>query len=103
MVALGQDHRCEGAACGVLFDLPRKQLLKRFFSDEPWTDDDDDALAELVGSGDGWWRHELGEDFVLEFGWRDGAFRMELASRHGLGESFAGVVVPEATPNPRTI
>jgi hypothetical protein len=82
---------------------PVKQLLKRFFSDEPWTDDDDDALAELVGSRDGWWRHELGEDFVLEFGWRDSAFRMELASRHGLGESFAGVVVPEATPNPRTI
>ena len=29
---------------------PVKQLLKRYFSDQPWTDADDDALAELVGA-----------------------------------------------------
>lgn len=82
---------------------PAKKLLKRFFSDDPWTVDEDAALAELVGSGDGWWRHDLGEDFVLEFGWRDGVFRMDVAVRRGIGETFAGPVVPEATPNPRTI
>ena len=82
---------------------PVKKLLKRFFSDEPWADSDDDALAELVGSGNGWWRHELDDDFEIGFGWRDGAFRMEPAPRHASGETFDGPVVPEATPNPRTI
>jgi hypothetical protein len=82
---------------------PVKKLLKRFFSDETWTDDDDDALAELVGSGDGWWRHELDDDLVFEFGWRNGAFRMEPAPRPPSGDTFDGPVVPEATPNPRTI
>ena len=82
---------------------PVKQLLKQFFSDQPWTAADDDALAALVGAGDGWWRHELDEDFELEFGWRDGGFRMELAPRPVAGDTFAGPVVPEATPNPRTI
>jgi hypothetical protein len=82
---------------------PVKQLLKRFFSAEAWTSDDDDALAELVGAGTGWWRHELDDDFRLEFGWREGAFRMKLPERALGGEMFAGPVVPEATPNPRTI
>jgi len=82
---------------------PVKGLLKRFFSDGPWLATDDDALAALVGPGSGWWRHELDRDVELEFGWRDGAFRIELAPRHELGETFAGPVTPEATPNPRTI
>jgi hypothetical protein len=82
---------------------PVKKLVKQFFSDAPWTADDDRALGDLVGPGDGWWRYPLDDDFALEFGWRAGAFRIELASRHVAGESFAGPVVPEATPNPRTI
>jgi hypothetical protein len=82
---------------------PVKQLLKRFFSDGAWTAADDDALAALVGSGAGWWRHDLDDDFRIEFGWRDGAFRMHVDARPIRGEMFAGPVVPEATPNPRTI
>jgi len=82
---------------------PAKKLLKRFFSDEPWTDGDDGALADLVGPGAGWWRHDLDEDFALEFGWRDGAFRIELVPRRMRDDTFGGPVVPEATPNPRTI
>ena len=82
---------------------PVKGLLKRFFSDGPWLAIDDDALAALVGPGSGWWRYELDDDFGFEFGWRDGAFRIELTPRHDLGETFAGPVVPEATPNPRMI
>lgn len=82
---------------------PVKGLLKRFFSDAPWRADDDDALAVLVGAGNGWWRHELDDALDLEFGWRDGAFRIEPAPRDMLGETFVGPVVPEATPNPRTI
>jgi hypothetical protein len=82
---------------------PVKKLLKRFFSDEPWTDADDRSLADLVGPGDGWWRHELDDGLVLEFGWRGGSFRLEPSARATLGETFDGPVVPEATPNPRTI
>jgi hypothetical protein len=82
---------------------PVKRLLKRFFSNDVWTEEDDRALADLAGSGGGWWRHELDDDLTFEFGWRDGAFRMELGRRDRLGDTFAGAVVPEATPNPRTI
>jgi Scaffold protein Nfu/NifU N terminal len=61
----------------------------------------------LVGPGEGWWRHELDAGFVLEFGWRSGAFRIELSRSSTVDESFDatfdGAVVPEATPNPRTI
>ena len=40
---------------------------------------DDDALADLVGSGNGWWRYDLDDTFNFAFGWRDGAFRLGLA------------------------
>ncbi len=109
-----------------------KGLIKQFFSDRPWTTDDAQALADLVGPGEGWWSHVLGGDFELEFGWRDGDFRLELSpAAHGaepaepddsepdaderedsiehvdrvelMADTFATSVVPEATPNPRTI
>lgn len=82
---------------------PVKKLLKRFFSDESWTGAEDQSLAELVGPGDGWWQHELDDDLGFEFGWRDGSFRLEVSPRPTLAETFDGPVVPEATPNPRTI
>ena len=102
---------------------PVKALLKRFFSAERWTLSDDDALADLVGRGDGWFRHELDNRFVFEYGWRSGTFRLELSRVHNdqassrpgtqpaarvqdaqaLEDTFDGLVVPEATPNPRTV
>jgi len=90
---------------------PVKALLKRFFSAEPWTDDHDAQLAQLVndspGDRDRWWRYGLDDDIALEFGWRDGRFRIELSTDSNtidsLAETFDGSVVPEATPNPRTI
>src|SRR5258708_14775069 len=69
---------------GLAALAPVKKLLERFFSDEPWTADEDGALADLVGSGDGWWRHDLDDDFGLAFGWRDGTFRIDVAPRHPL-------------------
>jgi hypothetical protein len=105
---------------------PVKKLLKQFFSDETWKPADDDALAALVGPGAGWWRHELDNRFDFEFGWRAGAFRLELsalanggppapslpapvpavagtAAAADLAATFDGPVAPEATPNPRSI
>ena len=82
---------------------PVKQLLKRFFSGEPWSADDDRALAELVGPGRGWWRYDLDDDLTLQFGWRHDAFKLDAGARGWLGETFDGPVTPEATPNPRSI
>lgn len=82
---------------------PVKKLLKRFFSAGPWTAADDDALADYVGTGEGWWRYALDDDFGIEFGWRAGAFRIELAGSPDPGGAMPGSVGAEATPNPRTM
>ena len=96
---------------------PVKQLEKRFFSEVPWTREDDDALADAIGPGaDGAARYELEPGLTLLWGWEDGRFRLRVASDEPaaaptdddatameLGPLFEGVVVPEATPSPRTI
>ena len=97
---------------------PVKQLLKRFFSDAEWTAAEADALADVVGTGSGGSRHELGPGLTLVWKWDDDRFRLGIESdeeaapppgagdapaRAGLGETFDGAVVPEATPSPRTI
>lgn len=100
---------------------PVKQLLKRFFSDAPWTEDDDNALADAIGApgggaGDG--RHELEPGLTLVWMWESGRFQLRLEGDEREGSStaftpngadadledlFDGAVVPEATPSPRTI
>lgn len=93
---------------------PVKTLLKRYLSTGPWGPEDDDALAAAVGGGEGWWRRELDDDLALEFGWEAGRFRVRVegqgagapdaaAAGDPLAATFDGPVVPEATPNPRTI
>jgi scaffold Nfu/NifU family protein/HEAT repeat protein len=99
---------------------PVKQLLKQFFSGAAWTDDDDRALAEIVGTGSGGGSHELEPGLTLAWTWEGGRFRLRVESdaAHApaapeapgdrdaatdLGETFDGDVVPEATPSPRTI
>jgi hypothetical protein len=91
---------------------PVKTLLKRYLSTGPWTAEDDEALAAAVGPGEGWWLRSLDDDLVLEFGWKDGRFTVgvltdlgyaPLTPANSLAASFDGPVVPEATPNPRTI
>lgn len=96
---------------------PTKAALKRFFSLEPWGPEDEAALAAAVGPGDGWWRRELDDDLTLEYGWGPSGFTVAVAGgeplppaavppdegRAGLAATFDGPVVPEATPNPRTV
>ena len=99
---------------------PVKQLQKRFFSDAPWTADHDEALADAFGPGvAGMSSFELEPGLTLVWGWEDGRFRLRVASDEPasrddpatgddapsaeLDDLFDGVVVPEATPSPRTI
>jgi hypothetical protein len=99
------------AVMGLPFEAlgPVKGLLRRYLSAGPWTAEDDDALAAAVGAGEGWWERELDEDVSLAFGWQDGRFRVAVRSAvtastsPALDLAFDGPVVPEATPNPRTI
>jgi hypothetical protein len=108
---------------------PVKQALKRFFSDAPWTADDDAALADIVGPGSGGGHYELEPGLTLTWDWEDERFRLRVhgddapdrgdppepfsaaressgdrfAAENGFGATFDGVVTPEATPSPGTI
>jgi hypothetical protein len=114
LVRAAFEHLTTDAFVALPFEAlgPTKALLKRFFSLERWTDADDDALAAAVGAGEGWWERSLDEDLTLAFGWQGGRFGVRVASAgpdpapasaHALAGTFDGPVVPEATPNPRTI
>jgi hypothetical protein len=96
---------------------PTKALLKRYFSLGPWGPADDEALARAVGPGEGSWQRALDDDLVLAYGWEDGRFSVRVTTTAvasppaatssradaSLAPTFDGPVVPEATPNPRTI
>jgi hypothetical protein len=122
------EHDLTAKAVGQLTDVvqglslealaPVKRLLKRFFSTEVWTDDDDEALADAIESAAGSGRHELEPGLTLVWGYEEGRFRLRVesdapaprpagddpaADHRDLAETFDGAVVPEATPSPRTI
>lgn len=94
---------------------PTKTLLKRFFSGQDWGPRDEEALADVVGPGSGWWHERLDDELVLEFGWIGGRFVLRAddakAADRGptsgapkpLEVGFDGPIVPEVTPNPRSI
>ncbi|MGH9188863.1 MAG: HEAT repeat domain-containing protein [Acidimicrobiales bacterium] len=122
LVRAAFDHLTRDAVTSLPFEVlgPTKALLKRFLSTEPWGSDHDDALAAAVGPGEGEWRRPLDADVALEFGWQSGRFRVHVCSTaadsgsdagggsapepaRATGLTFAGPVVPEVTPNPRTI
>ena len=126
VVEQGLTAEAVGALTGVVSGLslealgPVKQLLKRYFSDQPWTAADDDALADAVGPGVGVGHADLEPGLALRWSWDDGRFRLRVADDTGadqspatdrddagtgadLGALFDGVVAPEATPSPRTI
>src|SRR5207248_11145122 len=77
-----------------------------------WTDAEAGALAKAVGPGEGWWSRPLDDEVTLEYGWRDGRFTILLSSAalpppaaidDPLPTNLDAPVVPEATPDPRTI
>ncbi len=99
---------------------PVKQQLKHFFSSEPWTESDDQALATAIGPGTESGSHELAPGLVMQWDYPEGRFRLRVVgdvsgvadardsgapsdTGADLGATFEGDVVPEATPSPRTI
>lgn len=52
--------------------------LRRFFSPGTWSAEDDAALSAAVGPGRDWYEEELDPELALGFGWRAGAFRVEV-------------------------
>jgi hypothetical protein len=89
-----------------------KNLLKRFFSAQPWNDDDADRLDMLlrrnVEDPVGWFEHDLGSGLSLHHGFDDGTYRLWATGGRDDEASifdrvFSGPVQPEATPNPRHV
>ena len=54
---------------------PFKTLLKQFFSSDPWTPEDAEALSDIVTAhiDNGWWEHDL-DGLALAHGLRDGKY-----------------------------
>lgn len=89
-----------------------KNLLKRFFSAQPWTSDDAERLDMLlrrnVDDPSGWFEHDLGQGLTLLHGFDDGQYRLWATGTANAAPSvfdrvFSGPVQPEATPNPRHV
>lgn len=89
-----------------------KNLLKRFFSAQPWAEDDaarlDMLLRRNVDEPSGWFEHELGAGLSLLHGFDEGTYRLWATGTVDSPPSvfdrvFSGPVQPEATPNPRHV
>jgi hypothetical protein len=63
--------------------------LRRFFSDGPWSAEDDAALSAAVGPGRDWYEEDLAPELTLGFGWRAGSFRVEVRYTPTVGEVAA--------------
>ena len=91
----------------TLVDRARAQL-RRFFSEGPWTVEDDAGLSGVVGPGEGWTDEELAPGIRLSYGWRFGSFKIdvqaddepEAASANGATDAAPAPVVP---PHERTL
>jgi hypothetical protein len=114
LVSVAFGHLTTDALIDLPFDARErtKALVRRFFSAEPWTDVEADALAEALGPGEGWWSQALDDEVTLEYGWRDGRFAILLrvtarstptATDEPPPATFDGLVVAEETADPRTI
>jgi hypothetical protein len=78
-----------------------RTALRVFFSESPWTVEDDAALSGVVGPGEGWTVDELAPGVRIGFGWRGGTFRMEIEVDDSVAaEAAAPATVAAAEPVP---
>ena len=73
----------------TLVDRARAQL-RRFFSEGPWTVEDDAGLSGLVGPGEGWTEEELAPGIRLSYGWRFGSFKVDVQTDAALTDREGG-------------
>jgi hypothetical protein len=85
----------------TLVDRARTQL-RRFFSESPWTVEDDAGLSALVGPGDGWTEEDLAPGIRLAYGWRGGNFKVEITADTE-ADAAAEAVSPILPPHERTL
>ncbi|MBT8202127.1 MAG: HEAT repeat domain-containing protein [Acidimicrobiia bacterium] len=114
LVGVASNHLTEDLYSALEFSdlVAIKNLLKRFFSAQPWSEEDaarlDTLLTRNVAEPAGWFEHDLGDDLRLMHGFDGGAYHL-WATGGSDGESsifdrvFSGPVQPEATPNPRHV
>ena len=83
----------------TLVDRARAQL-RRFFSEGPWTVEDDAGLSGLVGPGEGWTEEELAPGIGVGYGWRFGVFKVEVAADSEPQAADPSGVKPNDTSTP---
>lgn len=112
LVATASGYLTADVAMDLPFEVlrPYKSLLLRFFSSQPWGDDEAAALSDLVAPhvGEEWWEHDLGGGITLAHGKHGDRYRLWVSGASSPGPSifdrvFDGPVVPEATPHPRKV
>lgn len=72
----------------TLVDRARAHL-GRFFSDGPWSVEDDAALSALVGPGEGWNHEDLAPGIRVAYGWRGGNFKVDVDAEEPTDEAHA--------------
>ena len=115
LVAVASNHLTVDLYSALEFSdlVAIKNLLKKFFSAQPWGDEDADRLDMLlrrnVAEAEGWFEHDLGAGLTLQHGFDDdGTYRLWATGGSDDEASifdrvFSGPVQPEATPNPRHV
>ncbi|HET9727813.1 MAG TPA: HEAT repeat domain-containing protein [Acidimicrobiia bacterium] len=85
----------------TLVDRARTQL-RRFFSPDSWSVEDDASLSAIVGPGEGWTEEELAPGVRVGFGWRGGTFKVDVVVDNAPSPAaeVADVVVEHQPPVP---
>ena len=114
LVAIASNHLTTDLYSHLEFSdlVAVKNLLKKFFSAQPWSSEDADRLDMFlrrnVDEPTGWFEHDLGAGLTLQHGFDDGTYRLWATGGSDDEASifdrvFSGPVQPEATPNPRHV
>jgi hypothetical protein len=112
LVGVASGHLTQTIAMQLPFEAlgPFKNLLKQFFSRQPWNEEDALALSDLVTEhvSEGEWVHHLDDEFTLVHRITDGHYVITIggvaeASESIFDRAFAGPVIPVQTPHPRKV
>ena len=112
LVGIASGHLTQTIAMQLPFEAlgPFKTALKQFFSRQPWTAADAEALSDLVIEhvAEGSWVHSLDDQFTLVHGISDGRYEITIggvaeATPSIFDRAFAGPVIPVQTPHPRKV